>query len=246
MSRSSSPILAVALLLLGAACASNSFGHRDPNCDPDERLSELLHRYEDCKRGRCEDDTPHVLVDCDRAENDLERLALDFPRHVPTLMANAAVAYDAHSQAKAQSYLSSLFAIQKAHPEAAVLRSRIAIEQGNLPGARRFLDSQVEYTPDHAGLREAQSAVLYMAGDLVEARTALDAAHALGAPPWRVAFNRGLIAEAAGEMKVAQAQYEAALAENPEFPAARSRLAGARARAQTAASPSPAGKAGGP
>lgn len=231
-------------LLLTAGCAMNSFGHRDPECDPDVRLAELMQSYEDCM-GSGRNDSSHVLVDCDRIHNEIERLALEFPRHVPTLFANATISWDEREPVKATRYLDTLFALEKSHPEAAVLRSRIAISDGNLSGAKRLLESQIAYRPDHASLRESLSAVLYMQHDHRGAREELDVAEALGAPAWRVAYNRGLIAEAAGENAEAQAQYEAAVEANPEFAAARSRLSGMRAKVGYDGVQGPPGKAGG-
>ena len=242
-------LLAACALATLAACATDPFGHRDANCDPDDRLADLMHVWQDCRSGDCDgtrgSGRTHVLIDCDRIQNEIERLSLQFPQHVPTLMANATIAYDHREAVKAQRYLDALFSIEPIHPEAAILRSRIAIEQGNHAAAARLLETQVAYTPDHAGLREAQSAELYMTGDLANARTALDVAEALGAPAWRIAYNRGLIAEAAGDASAAQKQYEAAVAGNPGFAAARSRLSGMRAKGGYNPPPNPPGKAGG-
>ncbi len=234
--------IACALLLSAVitACQGSSFGHRSPECDPDKRLAELLHDYDACKNGRGEGDGGNqVLVDCDRVWNQIERLSMDFPRHAPSMMANAVIAYDERQNDKADRYLNTVFSLQPVHAEAAILKSRIAIEVGNLPAAQRLLANQVRCTPDHAGLREALSAVLYMSGDLPGAGASLDMAEGLGAPPWRIAFNRGLIAEKSGDRSAAEQQYEAAVAGNPEFQPAQSRLAGIRAMSgyNSAASP---------
>lgn len=239
-------LIFVASLALTSSCLSNSYGHRPTNCDPDERLEQLLRNYEDAKtnvhRGEPSD---HILVDCDRVRVEIERLSVEFPRHVPTLMANARLAFEAHEPVKAQRYLDSLFNIQPVHPEAAVLRAQIAIGEGNLSFAKRLLENQVNYTPDHYGLRETWSATLYMSGDLAGARTQLEVAEKLGAPTWRVAYNRGLIAEAAGDKGEAMKQYEAAVAGNPDFKPAQARLSGKRAEGGYNKPSSPSGKTGG-
>ena len=97
----------------------------------------------------------------------------------------------------------------------------------------------------NAGLREAYSGVLYMSRDLDGARDAITAAEKLGAPAWRVAYNRGLIAEAAGQPEEAQRQYKAAVDGNPEFPEARARLSGMKAVPGYNHSTSSPGEAGG-
>jgi tetratricopeptide (TPR) repeat protein len=114
-----------------------------------------------------------------------------------------------------------------------------------LPSAKRLLEEQVHLTPDHAGLRESYSAVLFLEGDLSGANKELDAAERLGAPAWRVAFNRGLIAEKAGDGRKALQQYEVAAAANPDFKPAQSRLAGNRAESGYNAHTPPPGKTGG-
>lgn len=224
----------LAILLCGVglttlSCQSSPFAHRSPNCDPDERLSQLLGEYDKCKGKDSDGRGGGVLVDCDRVKNLLERLAVEFPRHVPTAMANAAVCYAERDRVKAEQFADRTLDLEPVHPEAAILKSRISIEVGNLPAARRLLESQVQATPNHPGLREALSAVLYMSGDLKSASDALDVAEGLGAPQWRIAFNRGLIAEKGKNAQEAERQYSAAVNGNPDFKPAQSRLAGIRA-----------------
>lgn len=237
-------LIATAALVITTSCTTYSFGHRDRNCNPDERLQGLVAAYDACKNGTAEEDG-RILVDCDRQWNDIERLSLEFPGHTPTLMANAVIAYGERAPQKSQRYLDALFAIEKSYPEAAVLRSRVAMDEGNMQLARRVLEMQTAYTPNHAGVREALSSVLYMNHDLEGAEKELAQAEKLGAPAWRVAFNRGLIAEAAGRPADAQRQYRAALDGNPDFAPARARLDGENAGSGYNKATSPPGAAGG-
>jgi tetratricopeptide (TPR) repeat protein len=218
----------VLLVLLASACTTASFGHRSRESNPDVRLEELVNEYNDAKDGHAGHEGD-ILLDCDRVRLEMDRLAMEFPTHVPTLMACGVAAYEAHEPAKAQRYLDALFHVQPAHADAAILRSRVAIDDGNLPYARRLLATQIQYAPDNPGLREAYSGALYMSRDLDGAREAITAAEKLGAPPWRVAFNRGLIAEAAGQNEEAQRLYKAAVDANPDYPEARARLSGMKA-----------------
>lgn len=220
--------VAVALALVASACTTASFGHRERNVDPDERLDALVSAYQQSRGGKDSSDS-HLLVDAERQAAEIEHLALEFPRHVRTLQANAVIAYDNRDHAKTQRYLAALFAVEPSCPEAAILRSRVAIDEGNLPLARRQLESQVSYTPNHPGVREALSSVLYMSGDLDGAGREIGIAEKLGAPAWRVAFNRGLLAESAGRPGDAQRYYKSALDANPGFEAARARLEGVKA-----------------
>lgn len=221
------PITFLLFALCASGCATNSsFGHRDTSCNPDERLADLVAAYESCRDG-----SGHygdLIPDCGSEWLAIERLALEFPRHVPTLMANAVIAYDEREPVKAKRYLDALFTLERSHPDAAVLRSRVAIDEGNMPLARRVLETQVAYTPNEPSVREALSSVHYMSHDLDAAVREITAAEKLGAPAWRVAFNRGLIAEAAGRPTDAQRYFQAALDANPEFAPARARLPGAR------------------
>ena len=238
----------IGLVLLGS-CAANSFGHRNPNCNPDERLAQLLSVYEDCKHGHSTEGpgekSPHIIIDCDRTANEIERLSLDFPHHVPTLLANARIAYEGHQPEKAERFADEALDLQPVNPEAGLLKSRLSVEAGNLPGARRVLEAQVSYTPDHPLLRESYAAVLYMAGDQAKALAELDAAQRLGAPSWRVAFNRGLIFEAQNNPAEAQRQYEACLTGNPDYEPAKSRLAGRKAESGYNPHSAPPGKKAG-
>jgi tetratricopeptide (TPR) repeat protein len=221
--------LAVLLLALaGASCATNySFGHRDPNCNPDERLEGLVAAYDECQQG-CLKTGNSLVFDCSSESLAIERLAVEFPRHVPTLMANAVIAYDKADLVQSRRYLDAVFSLTTSHPEAAILRCRAALDEGNIPLARRVIETQIAYTPNEPAVHEAHSSVLYMARDLDGASRAVAQAEALGAPAWRVSFNRGLIAEAAGRAADAQRLYQAALDQNPNFGPARARLTGAR------------------
>lgn len=242
--------LALCVLATLSACNSPGMGYRSPETDPDVRLIGLMgvHRGEDvtqsCPNGcadrgkpnceRCRhliDERGRIVIDHERTRNAVERLAVEFPNHAPTLFAAASLAYDNGEKERAAGFLDELLARHAVHPEAAVLRSRIAIQEGNLPGAKRTLEQQIQFTPDHYGLREALSATQFLDGRLRESLTQLEIAERLGAPAWRVAFNRGLIAEAAGNSRGAIEQYEIALAERPGYRAAASRKAGLLATA---------------
>lgn len=230
----SKPILncfGASLLLMLAGCASNSLGHRSEKCDPDERLAELVKKYDDCISGKAEEgsSTNHILIDCDRAKNEIERLSLEFPRHSNVLLKCATIAYDSREIVKAERYCDQLLSVDPMLPEGAILKARISMENGNLPSAKRLMAAQVGYSPGHSMLRETYAAVLYMCGDLQAAETQLMTASRLGAPSWRIAFHRGLIAEARKDMAKAKQFYEDCLAANPGFRSAEARLAGMNA-----------------
>jgi len=219
-----------ALLGLGCAGASGPFGPAPERQDAAPQLAALVARWEALEAsGRTCQDLPRAGQperDCGRIELELRRLASEFPNEPSVLLANAVVLHDTGTPSRAQAYLDAALAARPTYPEAAVLRSRIASEEGNLPFARRLLRESIELSPDHPELREAAASVAYLRGDLAEARRQLRAAERLGAPAWRVAYHRGLVAEAADDPEAAAAHYRHALGIRPGYERARSRLAG--------------------
>src|SRR5258708_14673441 len=152
---------------------------------------------------------------CEAMRRQIELLSHECPNHAQTLMANAVLAYDAKQVVKAQQLLDQLFSIQGVYPEAAVLRGRIALEEGNVPFALKFLAQQLRISMDHAGLREVYASALYLAKRLEEAKSELQIAGALGAPKWRIAYHRGLIEQAARHLAEAKRDYENAVQGRP-------------------------------
>jgi tetratricopeptide (TPR) repeat protein len=191
----------------------------------DERLSSRLEAWRE-ERAACGRGSRDSLDDCRRAEREVERLTLDFPREPDALFAAAAVAHAAGRSTQAASYLDALRTLRPAHAEAAALRAHIALEEGNARLARRLLEQQVRLSPAHSALHETLAAVAFFEGDLEGARRTLAQAERLGAPAWRVAYHEGLVEEAAGDPIGAAAAYRRALAVRPEHREADERLRG--------------------
>ncbi len=216
----------VAALVLSAGCHSPP---RNPY-DPSERLPALLASWRETRSNgwSCEESAPRdtPIIDCERIRDEIEKMAYDFPRNVPVLFANAVVSFEHRRYGRSQMFLDTLFDVQPAHADAAVLRSQIAVREGNMRFARRLLDEQIQLTPDHAGLREARAAVFYLTGDLEEADRELRAALRLGAPEARIAYHRGLVAEAGDRMQEAGRHYARAVELDPEDRRAAGRLRG--------------------
>jgi len=224
-------ILAFLLTATFISCGRQAAVRPPTDClRADARLGDLWHALEDV---RSSGDGCRTAAGADRCEDlrhEIERLTYVCPNHSPALMANAILAYDARNPVKAQQLLDSLLAIPTLHPDAAVLRGRIALEEGNVPFALHFLEEQMRLSADHAGLRETYAAALYVAGRFEEARTYLMQAANLGAPPWRVAYHRGLLEEAAGAPLAALVQYDQALKLKPDWSLPAARAKGLRAR----------------
>lgn len=215
-------IAAVVASVLLSGCARRSAATRQDCANPDEQLASVLQPYEQLRAAGC---TP----ECDRLVRAIERLSLVCSGHKATLMANAVIAYDDHRPASAQQLLDIILGQPGTHPDAAALRARIAIEEGNLPFARRLLEQQINLTPDHAGLHETYGAALYLARQLPEAERALTLAGVLGAPRWRIQYHLGLIREAEARFDEAIRHYTESLAGRPGWLPAQSRLNALRA-----------------
>lgn len=216
----------LAAILVASACVTTSPLVRQECGNPDAQLVALLQPLEALRANGC--DGQGGTSDCERLRHEIERLALVCPGHVPTLMANAVIAYEEHQRVKSQQFLDQILAEARSRPDAAVLRARIAVEEGNVPFARRLLEQQIKLAPDHAGLHETYAATLYLQGQLPDATRELATAGALGAPGWRIAYHLGLIAEASGRLEEARRHYTEALEGNPGWPPAQSRLRGLR------------------
>jgi len=182
--------------LVSAGCATTTTPLVRQQCyNADQQLADVWRPLEALREKGCVEAASGVgSSDCDRLRREIERLAVVCPGHVPTLMANAVIAYeDEHRPAKAQQLLDLILAQAMKHADAAILRARIAAEEGNLPFAHRLLEQQLRLAPDHAGLHETYAATLYLERQFADATRELTTAAALGAPGWRVAYHRGLI-----------------------------------------------------
>jgi tetratricopeptide (TPR) repeat protein len=217
----------VAVSLVASGCAPHSPLLRQDCYDADRQLTSALDPLEANRAIGCgTTDQRGRVPECEAYRREIERLAIVCSGHLPTLMANAVIAYDARQLAKAQQFLDQLFEQRPVPPDAAVLRARIAVEEGNLPFARRILEQQIKLAPAHAGLRETLGATLYLSGQMADAQRELAMAAELGAPAWRIAYHLGLIAEAEGQIENARRFYNDAVAANPAFDTAQARLKG--------------------
>ena len=220
-------------ILLASACATTTAPPlvRQQCYNPDAQLAAVLQPFEELRAKGCDNGIDQRgIPECDRLRVEIERLAVICPAHAPTLMANAVIAYDEHQVVKAQQLLDDILAQSRPSPDAVVLRVRIAIEEGNVPFARRLLDQHIKLAPDHAGLHETYGAILYLDGHLPEARRELTTAAALGAPRWRIAYHLGLVEEGSGRLDEARKFYAEALEGNPGWAPAQSRLNALRAK----------------
>jgi len=227
-----------AAVVLTAACAPPQSPLVRQQCyNPDAQLAEVLKPYEALRAEGCNVPDGQRVAECDRLRREIARLGVVCSTHAPTLMANAVIAYEEGQSAESQQLLDQILAQPRRSPDAAALRARIAIEEGNVPFARRLVEQQIKLAPDHAGLHETYAAALYLDGRLPEASVELRTAESLGAPRWRIAYHLGLIEELSGRADEAGRFYSESLAENPGWGLAESRLKALRARSGEPATP---------
>ncbi len=170
---------------------------------------------------------------CQVLKAEIERIAFVCPNHLPSLMTSAVLAYEGGERIKVLQRLNAIFDLVNVHPDAAALRARIALEEGNVPFALTFLKEHLELSPDHSPLREAYSAALFLSGDLDEAETQLKIAEKLGAPRWRIAYHLGLFQERRGREEQARGLYSEAAELRPGWDVPLSRIKGLLAMSPT-------------
>lgn len=213
------PLLLCATLL-APSCLSPEPGVNPP---PDTELRATLRALKDVRGGEFEvtEAASNSGTSEDELVRELQSLAFRYPRHVPTLVANAAVSYERGDPVNAQKYLDQALDVDPGHVHASLLRVRIAAEEGSLQYASRWLRSQLELAPDNTAVREAYAGVLYLQSEYKDAEQELDNVERLLGPEhedaWRLAYHRGLIAEARGDLGRAEELYGRCSELNPEF-----------------------------
>jgi len=210
------------ITVLAGACAKQAPLVSAECVTPDAQLARLLDRYRALPPSGCEGD-------CEQVRQGIELLGLACPAHVPTMEANAVVAFEAGRPLVAQQLLDLVLAQPGSHASAAVLRARIALDDGNLPYASQLVSDQIKLSPAYADLHEVAGSVAYFERKFEVAEASLRRAERLGAPSWRVAYHLGLIREAQERRDEAIALYTKALEGRPDWAPARDRLAALKA-----------------
>lgn len=212
---SARPWVGIAVLVAVSGCASLRPQLAEPCADADAALAGPLARLQDLRStpGACAVD--RLGAECDRLWRDIEQRAVLCPAHVPTLAAIAVLSYEDGDRPRARSALDAIEQRRGVAPDAMVLRIRLALDDGNMAGALRMAADGVRLSPAHAGLREVRAAALFAARRFEDAGEELTIAATLGAPGWRIAYARGLIAELSGHAADARREYAAAVQARP-------------------------------
>lgn len=228
--RTPSRAFGAVLLVVMAGCSHLAPHVRNESSNPDVRLSAALAELEAARAEGPNNGAirreERVFIDSGHLRNEIARLALEFPSHVPTLYANALLAYEAGEPTLAEQYAERVLSLDPRHGDAAALRGRLTLEAGNLDLCLTALERDVERIPDHAGLREVHAAALGLAGDDEGAERELTAAEQLGASRARVLYHRGWLRERRGDREGAIDCYRQALAVDASLELAASRLRG--------------------
>jgi len=206
------------LTLLTAGC---SVWNPDYVQDPDDALRELTTAAAEAEEG---------AVATEQLQFAVEALATRHPNHVASQVVAASIAMERGQQQRAQGFVERALDLDSRNVEARCLRIRIAVQDGSLDLARKIVEDGLRMRPDAARLYESAAWIDQLDGRHDEALRALDAAEALEAPAWRVAFHRGLIEELRGAYDLAETHYRAAWKANPSCREARQRLTGLLAR----------------
>lgn len=197
--------------------------------NPDLRVDQVLRTYSGAQANgvSCQAAMQgwRHATDCEGLLREVMQLHAAFPQNERVMMLAATMAYESGRATQAAYLLDQLLAHQRPRPEAAVLRSQIALQEGNLTLARNLLAQQVRLSPRHPQLYEAQAAVRYIDRKYDAAFAALAMADQVGAPSWRTAYHRGLIFEQQKQFDAACHQYEVSLRGKPGYSAPQTRLA---------------------
>ncbi len=198
---------------------------------PDQELKELLESLQWVRGGSFEKETSASAPDRQADDErqilaEIRRQSLVFPRHIPTLVANASLSYEQKDFVGAQRYLDQALSLDSSNVGALLLRVRIAAESGNLPYAKRKLEEQLLLQPGNPDLREAYAGILFLHGEHDAALTQLEMTERLREPEqgaWTTTYHRGLIAETQGDLESAGEYYRLSSEENPDFDPAHQR-----------------------
>jgi tetratricopeptide (TPR) repeat protein len=203
---------------------------RNQEGDPDARLASALSELDKARSSGRNNNTvasdESVIMDPESARLRFDNLAVEYPAHVPTLTMCALLSFEAGEFEKSAAYADRALALQPEHNFAAILRARVALQEGNLPRARDVLSRQIAMTPESPYLHEMLASVHYFSGELAAAEQELRLAEHHGSEPARLAYLNGLLAEKRGNPDDAKKLFAKAVELDPGFEEAQSQLLG--------------------
>lgn len=184
----------------------------------EQELSQVLELNLNCH------DYSQPMTDCYRLASQLNALNVRYPNNKRIMMATALVEFELGNMSNSQQLLDNILYKRDAYPEAAVLRSRIAIEEGNLNLARSIVERQLSINPDSAHLYEVQASYYYLEGKYTEALQSIKIAERFMKSDWRINYHRGIIYEAQKQWYKACQEYNQVLKAEPSNRVTRAKL----------------------
>jgi len=151
-------------------------------------------------------------------------LTLSYPHHNEINVIAALVYFQTGRTMDSQLLLDKVLSQAKPMPEAAILRSQIAMQEGNINLARKLLNRQLQLVPDHPELYAALASTYYLEGRYEQSQNLLQTADRLGAPAWRTSYHLALLHEAQQHWPTACQYYVATLNRLPRHAPSLSRL----------------------
>lgn len=184
-------------MLTLASSACTNINNTTQAYQPDEQLDAVLSKYNvNASYGIHCQGYQAAVSDCGRLANELGALSMSYPQHQKIGFTSAIVYHQVGQKIDSQMVLDRLLAQQNPMSEVAILRSQIAMQEGNITLARTVLQRQVQLQPDHPELHATLAATYYLEGRYKKAQAVIATADRLGAPVWRTSYHLGLIHEA--------------------------------------------------
>lgn len=210
-------------LIFIQGCATH--GGKVSGSNPDQRLDQILGKHNVVLHQpiSCHS-RDQRSIDCRTLARSLESLMMEFPHAPRILIATAFVQYQLGRTLDSQFTLDQALSLSIPMPEAAVLRSRIAMSDGNFSLAKTIISRHLRLAPDYAPLYETEAASFYFQGRYGNALASLRQAEMLGTPPWRIHYHRGMIHEAMSRHSDACSDYAKVVNEIPGHPMANAKL----------------------
>ena len=215
------PITALAAMLLTACSSTQTVAPYEP----DQQLNNLLAQHHISAGSGLEcHQQPQQRVDCHALANQLGALTLRYPHHSEINLIAALVYFQTGRTIDSQQLLDKVLSQAKPMPEAAILRSRIALQEGNINLARTLLNRQLQLVPDHPELYASLASTYYLEGRYEQSQSMLQTADRLGAPAWRTSYHLALVHEAQQHWPTACQYYVQTLNRQPAHAKSLSRL----------------------
>jgi Flp pilus assembly protein TadD len=152
----------IVVALVSSACSTSQTKRE---YQPDDQLTAMLKQYNVNQTDgvNCQG-YQSAISDCERLSNDLGALSMTYPQHQQIGFTAAIVYHQIGRDVDSQMVLDRLLSQQQPVSEVAILRSKLAMQEGNINLARTVLQRQVQLQPDHPELHATLAASYYLEG----------------------------------------------------------------------------------